>query len=230
MMIIIQTPLNTMGFSQERENDKKWLKNRIDIMMHFTIPSLINQSDQGFLHLIKCRGPVDYIKECADTYGELPDNIQLVTTDHYKKILLGITDKRFYNVRLNSDDLYHRDFVKSLRECPVKENTQAVIAQNGYYYRMEEGFIEKKTFRSPPFYAIIYNTKEYKEGLRHRPKGGHCGVINLKHVLLPGRQWLYIVHPQCNKLLRGAEFPKIVKKNIIKRDKEKILKEFGIGR
>jgi hypothetical protein len=116
-----------------------------------------------------------------------------------------VSELEFIEVRLNSDDLYHRDFIKTLQTMLIKDTTQVILPRNGFYWHLKGNRLFKTTHVSPPFYAMIYDTAEWLAGYRHRLPGGHRAAKNLLNQDMPGRQWVWIVHDINNKIVRKGK-------------------------
>jgi len=204
--IVIITPLNTMGFSYQREIDEEWLLARLDIMKRYTARSLSVQTDMNFdWHILVREETQNFIRQnfdCNIVYHivtpEESDELINKVSDCYDDLLL---------TRLNSDDCYHKDFIKTVMEFDYTEEKEALIFQNGYMWYQDEDMIVERKFPSPPFYAFIYKTKEYREGKRYDVAGHNHIRKELNTHALREYLWLWLVHERCNKILRGSSYP-----------------------
>lgn len=223
-MIIIQTPLNTMGFSYAREIDKEWLMARLKIMKEFTARSLEYQSDPDFnWHILVREETKSFIRQnfdCSIDYKivtpEESDEIINRTSDCYDDLLL---------IRLNSDDCYHKNFIKIVRLFDYADDKQALVFQCGYMWYQKEDIIVERKFPSPPFYAYIYKPAEYANGFRYDVAGHNHIRKELNTHALKENLWLWLVNEWNNKILRGSSYPD--PKEFIQAGKT-ILREFGI--
>ena len=222
--IYITTPLNTMGFSYAREVDQSWLLRRLEIMKKYTANSLEIQTNSNFdWHIIVRKETKSFIKQnfdCKIPYDivtpEESDELIYKTADLYDDLLL---------IRLNSDDCYHKDFIKTVLAFDYTEEKEALVFQMGYMWYQDEDIVVKRYFPSPPFYAFIYKAKEYAEGKRYDVAGHNHVRIDLKTHALRENLWLWLVHENCNKILRGSSYPDPKEFTQVKK---KVLKGFGI--
>lgn len=222
--ITIFTPLNTMGFSYAREIDEAWLLSRLDIMKKYTARSLEVQTDQNFdWHILVREETKNFIRQNFDCKIDY----KVVTQEESDEAIYKIADlyDDLLMIRLNSDDCYQKDFIKTVSEFEYTDEKEALVFQNGYMWYMDEDIIVERHFPSPPFFGYIYKAKEYAEGKRY-DVGGHNYVrIKLKTHALKEYLWLWLVHNNCNKILRGSAYPDPKEFNEINKE---ILKDFGL--
>ena len=213
--IIVWTPINTSGHFPALENDPKWMTRRCEIMNQYVIPSMRAQTCKDFEWWIEVR---------EDTVGFITPRLALdglpsvilprpIITDHKSgknaawerldaDVRARITDPTFLEVRLNSDDLYHRDYIQTLQRMEIIPGTQAILPRAGYYWYLSQKALCKTVHNSPPFYTLIYDTEKWLAGYRHPLPGGHRAARKLRNQDVPGRQWVWIVHDVNNKIVR----------------------------
>jgi len=217
--VIVWTPINTSGHFPKLENDPKWMDRRCEIMNKYVIPSMRGQTDQAFEWWIEVReDTLDYIKPRLNLDGM--DNVRVlprpIVTDHKKgknaaweredKHIRGLIDSDyFFEVRLNSDDMYHKDFIKTLQTMTIKDTTQVILPRAGFYWHLKGNKLYKTKHVSPPFYCLIYDLAQWLEGYRHRLPGGHRAACKLVNQDMPGRQWVWIIHEVNNKIVRKGK-------------------------
>ena len=235
-MVIIWTPLNTSGWNHELESNTDWLDKRISILNKYTIPSLSNQSDKDFLYFIEVReDTIDYIKPRLNI-GEI--NVKFIsrekcnnwgTPEHttwsrsIESIKQYVNTDIFFDVRLNSDDAYHYKFISTLKSIKLKKDTEVIIPRVGYYWYMKDNVVVKRKHKSPPFYALIYNTKKYLNGFKYFLPGGHLSVSTLKHISINNPMWCWLVHDSNQKVIRKGSYPDY---NKFERVNNSVLKDF----
>ena len=236
MKVVIWSPLNTSGYNTDLEKDKKWLDRRCEILNQYVIPSLDMQTDKDFYWFLEVReDTADMIIPQLD-FMNVPVIVCKRPVVHNWKSGKGVAwerqeadikkhikDKTFYDVRLNSDDLYRKDFVKRLKSIGTKPDTQAIIPKYGYLWYLSHDVVVERDHGSPPFHAFIYNTKEYLKGFRYRTRNGHVGVKNLRHITMKDRMWCWIVHDVNQKIIRKGGYPKHTKYKMSSKD---VLKDF----
>ena len=231
MKTIIWTKLNTTSFKYELETDYRWLNERIKIMNEITIPSIRAQTDKNFLWVIEVREETfDHVKERLEVFEQmylmktktkkLDDGSR--ATQKEEIVREYVDDDILYMVRLNSDDMYRKTFIEDLHSLDTA-GAEAVIIPKGYFWYMKEKVVVKLEKPSPPFYVLVYDKQKYLEGFRYSIPGGHRKVKNLKHIKMPGRQWVWVIHDINNKILRIGKYPSYKK---YKKSDILVLKEF----
>lgn len=231
MKVVIWSPLNTSGFNTDLEKNKDWLNRRIEILNKYVIPSLNYQVDKDFLWFLEVREDTTDIIVPKLDFLDVPVVIcerpvvhdwklgkGLAWERQTKDIKKHITDKVFYDVRLNSDDLYRKDFVRDLKKIKTKKGTQAIIPRNGYLWYVAPDVVVQRNHYSPPFHAFIYNTQKYLDGLRYKTRKGHVGVRKLNHVVMPDRYWCWLVHDVNQKIIRKGGYPSYNKYPIVEHE------------
>lgn len=199
---------------------KTWINYRMSIFMKFTCESFKAQSNQDFLALIKYDPESEeLVKESLGQYDRLPKNVRFIKFDDFDSCVAEYASESdlLYMVRLDSDDMYHRTFVQQLRDYAPKEDTLLLINNRGYKYDSTNQLLSIDPRKSPPFYTLIYKTKEYLSGVRYQLKGGHPGAIKLPHEYMPKKNYVYVIH---DANIRG----KFIQDRVIEDDTEKIRK------
>lgn len=174
-----------------------WIKKRLAIFHHFTAQSLKVQTDQNFDVLIVYHASTEEIvREALEGY-HFPDKFRFVPHDRYEEEI----NKRIegsdylYLVRIDSDDMYHYQFMEKINRHEPDGQTEMLIAQDGYLYDAIHHRLARIHYPSPPFYTQIYKTEEYLAGKRYQLKG-HQSVIHFKHQIIEGRQFVVVIHSQ----------------------------------
>ena len=223
--IIIQTELNTKGFSKRRELDKVWLANRLQIMSEFTARSLSQQTKTDFEWHILTRKETKYF--VVNNFTANLNNDIIVTPDESESIIIDHCKcyDQIYLIRLNSDDCYRENFIDIVFNFKPKPGIECLVFQNGFMWYQKENKIIERDFPSPPFYALIYDSKEYLRGKRYEFKGHNFLRMSLKSQALKERLWLWLVHDFNNKILRGSNYPDY---RLFKVVDNSIIKSFGI--
>lgn len=222
-VIIVWSKIKALNLTKEKAN--LWVKYRIKIFMNYTYKSFKNQTNQNFYYFIHCdevAAPIVF--EELKNYTKLPDNIKF-TNNYYKNIseILPFY-KTLYFVRIDSDDMYDKNFIQRLVDYKHNENTQALIAQSGYTYDIINDKLARWYYKSPPFYTLIYNSFDFSNGYRYEVHG-HSSVINLNHEILNGDNFIVIVHSQNTITVFNTSF----RKQIIEGEEmNKIKKEFDL--
>lgn len=226
--IIIQCAFNVLNHVDEKELNEDWLKYRVDLFKSYCLKSLKAQTNQWFTALIFCRD--ETISFIRGEMGTLPANVILVGVEEHKKKINELIEGHdmLYLVRVDSDDMWEKNFVDMLHNYTPKPETEILINQNCYNYEISTGRMASFFYISPQSYVQIYEREEYMGGRRYHLKGGHGGAILLKHEILPGANYMDTVH-KTNTLStfhpRNWDNWKEIED---KSDIEEILKDFGI--
>lgn len=193
--IVVSTSFNNLKWSDERLT-REWIDKRLRLTMDYTVRSLINQTNQEFLSLIIYdRKSHKNIRSALEEYPELPENIRFVTAQdmngHMEKYVEGADV--LYNVRLDSDDMYHKTYVQQLHDYRHNGETRLLINQNGYFYDSVRNLIAEYYHFSPQFYVIVYDAEDFLYGERYKING-HADAINHPHELIVKRNYVNHVH------------------------------------
>ncbi|WP_409273372.1 glycosyltransferase family A protein [Neobacillus sp. SCS-31] len=197
--IIISIKFNSWANSSTSEErlGKEWINYRMSVFMKYTLNSLKNQTNQNFIALIQYDPQSEEtIKDELKAYKKLPNNIRFVKSSEYSNTLKQLCSgfEHLYIVRLDSDDMYHKTFIDQLYKYNPKKETEVLLCQNGYIYDSTKHQITTTYRKSPPFCALVYKTEDFLNGKIIVTKNGHTGLIDLKHEILPGRNFVIVVH------------------------------------
>ncbi|MCA0172211.1 glycosyltransferase family A protein [Bacillus sp. RAR_GA_16] len=198
--VVIDIAFNNWALN-DTENQrwtKEWIERRMEIFMSFTAKSLEKQTNQNFTALVQYDDHTEnLVKKAMRKYKRLPKNIKMIRhselkmqfEDHIREAKYG------YFVRLDSDDLYHESFIQQLHDFKGNEDIQVLINQKGYVYDAIQDRLATVSFKSPPFYTLVYKTEDYLKGYRYEMKG-HRSIIEMPHHILENRNYTIIVHAQ----------------------------------
>lgn len=193
MTFFAYTPFTGLGlYNGFRGN--RWLRNRIKVFKQFVIPSLLNQTDQDFIHWISWR-PEErsnpHVKELEQWLSKI-EGYKFVFTygglcfwdDKYddetarKRLTLAIQEsgKDLVNLLSDevvmliqpSDDLYNKHAIGSFKEAFKDPNVDAVTFTKGYLmnYNTKE-VLEYNPNTNPPFFAIRFKRDVFLDPNRH---------------------------------------------------------------
>lgn len=198
--IIVNISFNawTLNDVDNKRLTRDWISSRMDIFMRFTAKNLMSQTNKNFDVVIQYENESqDIIFEELNRYPKLPSNFHFVSKKEYshevEKLINGYTYT--YITRLDSDDMFDIDFFEMLHQYVPAKNTAVLICQNGYRYNYTDGTLATFNKESPPFYTLIYKTKDYLAGKRHEFHG-HRELINLPHEIIGYRCFCVTVHTQ----------------------------------
>ena len=209
------------------EEREEWVKYRMKIFMNYTAKSFKRQTNQNFIYYVNYDPEsAPYVLEELKKYPELPDNI--IFTDKYieetkKKI---VDYKYLYFVRIDSDDMFQRNFIQKLIDHNPEPETQALICQSGYIYNAHDGRIKKWFYQSPPFFTLIYKTEDFLKGFRYLLLEGHKSVITFPHEILEGHNFIVNYHNKNTVTFFESSFCKEEITDPI--EKTKIIEDFDL--
>ncbi|MFF2888430.1 glycosyltransferase [Paenibacillus sp. NPDC057967] len=200
--IVIEVHFNSIYFS-DNIYKQDWIDYRMKLTMDYTVRSFIGQSDTSFHAFIYFMdGTEALIHKALQPYPPLPSHIQFVPiSERGARVGEAIQgSERAYVARTDSDNMFSLDYVERLRAYAAKSTTEVIITQHGYLYDCTSHRMATVTYRSPSFFAFLYNTQDYLAGKRYAVKT-HNDAINYKYELLGGRNYVVVIH-QSNELLR----------------------------
>jgi len=211
---------------------KEWIDYRIEIFMKYTGMSLINQTDQSFVCLLRYNEPTKaLIFDALSKYPKLPGNI--VFTCEADKIIEDVmqNDDYLYHVRIDSDNMYKFDFIEQINHFPYEQSLECLLCQDGYIYDVSTDRLGQIHHQSPSLYVYLYNQGTYRDKFKSRLFENHFRAANLKHKILQGKNYMIIVHKknvdnEFDFIIRHCEGQRIENEEI----KSSILKEWQIQR
>ena len=226
--IIIQCAFNVLNHNDEKELNEDWLKYRVGLFKDYCLKSLEAQTNQWFTALIRCRDEtIPFIK---GEMGTLPENVLIVGVAEHNEKIEELTEgyNMLYLVRVDSDDMWEKNFIDMLHNYTPKPETEMLINQCCYNYDIKSGRIASFFYTSPQSYVQIYKREEYMKGKRYRLKNGHGGAILLKHEIIAGINYMDTVHKTNTISIFHPPNYNQWKEIEDKDDIKEILKDFGI--
>jgi len=162
-----------------------------------------------------------------DKNGTLKDRLNL-SLKHIKDNLKTGQFEWVYVTRIDSDDMFHQDFVTDVQLFPPFPG--ALTCRDGYVYNSNTGQLsEWNPKTSPPFHTIIFSKENFFDSARYiqyfkgfRSHEDIPNVFNSQNI--KGRKYCVLIHKQHISTIwehpwKGKEVE----------DKKDILNEFGIG-
>lgn len=196
---------NYYSKSEQLRFDTEWVEGRMDIFMNYTLKSLKAQTNQDFTAVYAIEDSTeDLVNDTLKKYEPLPSNIMFVKKSDYLDTLDKLSDGYhvLYLTRLDSDDMYCKDFIDILHKFPVKTNTQELICQDGYMYDSVGNRLADFHHNCFTFYTFIY--KKYKEFQKYDSfpltpmqlliDFSHFSTMNYNYESIPGRNFIYHIH------------------------------------
>jgi hypothetical protein len=195
-MIVVRINLNTWDMCPLRL-DAEWIRHRIGIFYRFTFLSLVYQSCRDFVcQVVYADDSRDVVREVV-TWYPWADWLRWVPRSKLRaadiETLRG--HDRFTIARVDSDDMYHRDYLGIVAAHDWRPGEQAILPDAGYIYDVATGRVAEYYDRSPPFYAERYDVADYLAGHRHPHRQGHNFIRDdLQSVMVSGRMYCVVVH------------------------------------
>ena len=174
--------------------NEDWLKIRLEIFKKYTVPSILNQTNQDFEWIVYCHpdSPQWLIEELM-----LIDKVQVSFEYWYHKTLDLDTDILITS-RVDSDDLLHKDYMKHIHEytdtfIDSYFDQQVYTFNNGYVFDGKS--ITQVSNKRCPFHTLFSKTQDNKR---------NCQVYHHSHQVINGELptfyntedtgWMYIRH------------------------------------
>lgn len=225
--VIINIPFNNLGYNENRLT-KDWITSRMDIFYQFTLKSLMCQTNQNFKAFIHCdEKSMDIIQQALEEREPLPSNIQFIDAKQNTRLIReAVKDYEYlYLVRIDSDNLYHKNFVQVLYDLTPKSDTEALLCQYGYLYDVHANQLAYIFHPSPSYYTFIYKAKDYCAGKRYMFKSHKKVISDFKVELL--NDYYYITTITGENVLFAPRH--MLGKKVIDDDKiMQIITEFGL--
>lgn len=212
-LVIITSKFNIMtgtrntlyGKNESARVTEDWINARMDIFMNYTFKSLINQSNQNFLALYAYEDSTEnFIENALLRYPKLPENIKFIKKSLYTSFIDTISSNYdlLFISRLDSDDMYEKNFVDNLLNYPLKDTTEALLCQNGYILNANSNQLNEYYHESFTYYSFvyrIYKEKKKYDSLNVTPwdlliNFFHFSVLNYNVEFLEGRNFIFNIH------------------------------------
>lgn len=184
---------------------REWIEYRMKIFMNFTCKSLKKQTNQDFTALYVYEDNTEnLIEHELSKYPTLPPNIKFIKKSQYTTIISSLTQgyDELYLTRLDSDDMYHKDFIQKLHDFNPKPQTQALLCQYGYIYDSVNNRLAEYYHSMFTYYTFIYRFNDETDkfsNLNVTPwdllvNFSHAEIIKYNYEPIPDRNFLFNIH------------------------------------
>lgn len=181
--------------SFERSQTKAWIDYRIDIFMKYTAASLMNQTDQSFLCMVRYNLPTEkLIFEALARHPKLTDNIIFTTRPDEVREEAMKGYNYLYNVIIDSDNMYSSDFIEKINKFEYEEGLECLMCEDGYMYDVDSDRLAWIHHTSPSFYVYIYSMERYKTHFKAELFESHMIATRHKYKVVPGNNYCIITH------------------------------------
>lgn len=218
---------------KKESKTKEWIDYRIDIFMKYTGKSLINQTNQNFKCVVRyAKESEKLIYEALARHSKLPNNI--IFSDDGGQAIEDLIEgyKYIYHIRIDSDNMFAKDYIEQLHHINYYEELECILSQNGYLYDANEDRLANMMHTSPSIYALVYTVDDFICGFAHRLEESHWGAVRLIKEVIPTYSYLIVTHKKNidNKFDSILEYgyPLIITKEICGEEKNNILENFNI--
>ena len=185
-LILFNTKMPELG----NNTNPKWLDYRLDIFQRYTLRSLISQTDGIFRIWMICEeGSEDILMpkiEAMKKQDPMTAVVDFVFDEQAACDPLLDNQQPIYFLKLDSDDMYHRDTIRKTKEIlgPLSDMPMLMFC-NGYVYDIRTGRISEFEQWSPPNIVVKYNRGTFTvDSFRSRCRCNITKVRDRFHPLL----------------------------------------------
>ncbi len=206
---------------------KEWIDYRIDIFMKYTMKNLMKQTSQDFTVIIKYQeGTKDLIDESLRRYPPLSNQYTFAKKSELNGIITSQLQEKDYDylimTYIDSDDMYHYQYLEKLKNYHPKADVRYLINQKGYIFDSVNHRLGHWLCKFPTFFALVYKVSDYSQGIRYKIDGRKIGTGDKQYEILDENNFMITVH-QANtathfddlRLLKGIIENQEIVENII---------------
>lgn len=191
----IITQFNLRNFPLSGNNDyEKWLewtRKRIMIFRQYCLPSVINQSSQGFRWLLffdestpaEFNIFVNELRSCPFIdicYSKGFEGFRKDYMNEVRKRSDG-SSKWLITTRIDNDDCLHKDAVRTIQENFTEKHKYLISLSSGYILNLDDNTLSHYYYPMSPFLSLIENTELQTGGVFEK---GHTAWNDLKMKIL----------------------------------------------
>ena len=236
ILILFNTKIPKLG----NNTDSGWLDYRLDIFQRYTLYSLVNQADGIFRVWMICSEESEDILmpkiEVAKKKNPMMGVVHFVFDEQVACDRLVNHTEPIYFLKLDSDDMYHKNTIRKTREILGPLNGISILMFcDGYIYDIHSKKMATFTQWSPPNIAVKYVPSTFnRESFRKYCKGNITKIRDrFKPIILNDRMVCCLDHDMnlhSDPRRKGLELNKRAGQGVvIHQDKiPKILSKFGV--
>ncbi len=224
-------------FSRGIGQSLNWWKYRLSLYEHYTLSSIVNQTNQNFYLLMT----VDNRFPLKDELEEILKRSDLkyilvnrsIENDLENKIKTFPDFKYVFSTRIDSDDLFRKDVVEEIQKYEYSWR-RALVFQKGYCYNCIDKKLQHYQVMSPPNSTIMYPKDIFLNEDKRREYldiHGHDQVFSkLNSIILSENKYMILIHKSNRRsvFIEGEQADELKRFNIDETEHEEILKNFSI--
>lgn len=221
---------------------QEWVRHRLELFHKWTIPSLLNQTNQNFRIWVYC-GLRN--QEITTNYQGWNPKVE-ISYNFGRKLVQSVNKDFLALTRIDSDDLMHKDGMAEIMDFKPTGNCDFLIFRKNLFWDKYNGFISYHNRTFPPFATHIFPRSVYENWGKfhemHHVRHGKTGARAFPEIHELSEHKICVVHHGENigHIRRGlqptvvtAEMRgKLLKKGLIMSDRPdvmlEILKPFGV--
>lgn len=208
---------------------ESWIKKRLEIFNRYTRKSLEMQTNQDFIAILSVhKDSIELVNKVLNNYPKLPNNI-IFTTEKEQLIeeeLKGYDN--IYLIALDSDDMYHPNFIQYLHEYPVEQETHFLQVCRGYVYNALTKIVGEYYSPSSPFYVQIFSVEDYMNSIRYYNYVRHYYIQHFSPKIINEKMCMVILHDSNSWQKYEEKYPDLFGNKQILPNWKQSLQEYGI--
>lgn len=186
--VIFFTPFNVHDLSTA-VGTQRWTDERFRFWETYTCPSILRQSQAGWLYWLLCSDRRRHLTEPLRHRIRDP-RVRLVYESEQRRVLSELETAEGYAIaRLDSDDVYHPEVCHELAQAPT--NRPFLQYNRGFALDLRSGRLVDWIARSPPFYARVYGPELRTLGTWEAP---NHQTVSTMATILETRRFLVLCH------------------------------------
>lgn len=209
-----------------------WIRNRLDLMCRYTLPSLMRQTVDDFDVLVYCHPDSrQTLNTILRERGPLDRRIQFVFDNDERTERLRSGVSRVLETRIDSDDMFAPQALELIQSAATPD-MEAVILQNGFLFDFQRVFSYHR--ESPPFYTLCpaadiwQDYDAYMDWWKFsRNVGSHLDIVNrLKCSHIVEALFMILIHS--GNTSSGTELAGVGRKIRWPFTRRRVLREFEL--
>lgn len=180
--VFIETRFNLKLWRNDKKGcatqTKEWLSQRLDLFETYCLPSVMAQTYKDFIWIVLFSDETDddTIREIRKYQQRCPQLLPLFLTDeetveHTKcvaqaiNILCDKTSDSLIEIRLDNDDMIHKDFIKEIVANGQKKINHILSFRYGTQYFVKQNMVMGISYPHNHFLALSRINENHKESL-----------------------------------------------------------------